>query len=240
LFHYREKGIMAELNGKNVLVIGASGALGAEFVRQLSGAGASVIGTSSSAETASKIPGEATGRFVLDLTNQHSISGFVAHLVDSGVTLDGLVLASGLVAFGPIAETPAEVLSRLMQVNFLGQAQAVKELQVLLEASPSDQPFVVSISGVIAESPMAGLAAYSASKTALLGYATAAARELRRAGIRWIDARPGHTETGLAGRAIFGTAPTFGAGLVPERVVERIVAAIMNDEKDLPSTAFTA
>jgi cyclic-di-GMP-binding biofilm dispersal mediator protein len=127
-----------------------------------------------------------------------------------------------------------------MTVNFLGQAQLVRELQVLLEASSSEQPFVVSISGVIAETPMAGLAAYSASKTALLGYAQAAARELRRARIRWIDARPGHTETGLAGRAIFGVAPAFGKGHTAEQVVSRIIEAIVNEEKDLPSTSFVA
>jgi cyclic-di-GMP-binding biofilm dispersal mediator protein len=87
---------------------------------------------------------------------------------------------------------------------------------------------------------MAGLAAYSASKAALYGYAQAAARELRRAQIRWIDARPGHTETGLAGRAIFGVAPAFGQGHTADKVVARIVEAISNDEKDLPSGSFTA
>ena len=231
---------MADLRNHTILVVGASGALGNEFARQLTAQGASVIGTSSSDESASRIPAEVASKFVVNLEDQHSISAFVNQLTDSGVTLDGVILASGLVAFGPISETPAEVTRRLMTVNFLGQAQLVRELQVLLEASSSEQPFVVSISGVIAETPMAGLAAYSASKTALLGYAQAAARELRRARIRWIDARPGHTETGLAGRAIFGVAPAFGKGHTAEQVVSRIIEAIVNDEKDLPSTSFVA
>lgn len=231
---------MADLRNHTILVVGASGALGNEFARQLTAQGASVIGTSSSAESASRIPAEVASKFVVNLEDQHSISAFVNQLTDSGVTLDGVILASGLVAFGPISETPAEVTRRLMTVNFLGQAQLVKDLQVLLEASSSEQSFVVSISGVIAETPMAGLAAYSASKTALLGYAQAAARELRRARIRWIDARPGHTETGLAGRAIFGVAPAFGKGHTAEQVVSRIIEAIVNEEKDLPSTSFVA
>jgi cyclic-di-GMP-binding biofilm dispersal mediator protein len=231
---------MADLRNHTILVVGASGALGNEFARQLTAQGASVIGTSSSDESASRIPAEVASKFVVNFEDQHSISAFVNQLTDSGVTLDGVILASGLVAFGPISETPAEVTRRLMTVNFLGQAQLVRELQVLLEASSSEQPFVVSISGVIAETPMAGLAAYSASKTALLGYAQAAARELRRARIRWIDARPGHTETGLAGRAIFGVAPAFGKGHTAEQVVSRIIEAIVNEEKDLPSTSFVA
>jgi cyclic-di-GMP-binding biofilm dispersal mediator protein len=231
---------MTNFANTNILVIGGSGALGGEFARQLTSLGASVIATSSSTESASRIPAEVASKFVVNLEDQRSIDDFVNHLTGSGVTLDGVILASGLVAFGPISETPAEVTRRLMTVNFLGQAQLVGELQVLLEASSSEQPFVVSISGVIAETPMAGLAAYSASKTALLGYAQAAARELRRARIRWIDARPGHTETGLAGRAIFGLAPAFGKGHTAEQVVSRIIEAIVNEEKDLPSTSFVA
>lgn len=215
---------MADLSNQSILVIGASGGLGGQFVSQLTGAGSSVI--------------SATSQNV-NLESSASIQTFCNSLLASGAAIDGIVLAAGLVAFGAIAETPAAVTERLMRVNFLGQAELVAALLPALTKS-THSPFVVSISGVIAESPMAGLAAYSASKTAMHGYATAAARELRRAGIRWIDARPGHTETGLAGRAIFGTAPTFGAGLQPAAVVQRIVEAIENDEKDLPSTAFTS
>jgi cyclic-di-GMP-binding biofilm dispersal mediator protein len=97
---------------------------------------------------------------------------------------------------------------------------------------------VVSISGVIAESPMAGLAAYSSSKTAMHGFAVAAAKELKKLGIRWLDARPGHTESGLASRAIFGQAPNFGLGMDVSHVVSRIVRGITDEEKDLPSTSF--
>jgi hypothetical protein len=37
---------------------------------------------------------------------------------------------------------------------------------------------------------------------------------------------------------VFGEAPNFGAGLTTDAVAARIVAAIVNDEKDLPSAAF--
>lgn len=216
---------MATLENKTILVIGATGGLGRHFVQQLGENGAVVISASSSD---------------VNLENAESIERFAKHVLTNHGSVDGVVLASGLVAFGSIAETPAAVRERLMRVNFLGQADLVSALLPALTSSAEagNAPFVLSISGVIAESPMAGLAAYSASKTALLGYAQAAARELRRASIRWIDARPGHTETGLAGRAIFGQAPAFGAGLEPAAVVARMIEAIKNDEKDLPSGSF--
>jgi cyclic-di-GMP-binding biofilm dispersal mediator protein len=42
----------------------------------------------------------------------------------------------------------------------------------------------------------------------------------------------------LATRAIAGQAPAFPTGLTPESVAQRIVNAIVQDEKDLPSSAF--
>lgn len=216
---------MSAVESRTILVIGASGGLGSEITSLLQAAGARVMVANSKN---------------FDLGNESSIASFCEALNGSDQPIDGVVLAAGLVAFGSVAETPADVAHKLMQVNYLGQASLVQKLvgKLIHSSESGNEPFVVSISGVIAENPMAGLSAYAASKTALHGYATAAARELRRLGIRWIDARPGHTETGLATRAIFGTAPSFGAGLQPRAVAQRIFDAIINDEKDLPSSSF--
>jgi cyclic-di-GMP-binding biofilm dispersal mediator protein len=84
------------------------------------------------------------------------------------------------------------------------------------------------------------MAAYGAGKAGLKAFMMAGQRELRRAGIRLVDARPPHTETGLASRAIAGMAPTMPQGLSPEAVAGRIVGAIVADEKDVPADAFEA
>lgn len=65
----------------------------------------------------------------------------------------------------------------------------------------------MNISGVIAETNLPGMAAYGASKAALRSFDQALAREARRRTVRVLDARPPHTETGLADRPIAGTAP---------------------------------
>ncbi len=97
---------------------------------------------------------------------------------------------------------------------------------------------VVGISGVIAEQNFPGMSVYGASKAAVRSFDEALAREARKAGVRVIDARPPHTETGLASRAIAGTAPKFQRGLEPAAVAQRIVQAIADGETDLPSTSF--
>ena len=231
---------MLSLTGKRVLVVGATGAFGAEFCNQLIAAGAVVLGTASSAESSVRLSANLHQRLLLDLRNPESIKVLVQYLLHSPEQLDGIILASGLVAFSSIADTPIDVQNQLSQVNATGPINLVSQLIPKLSAAASagSNPFVLSISGVIAESPMAGLAAYSSSKTAIHGFAIAAAKELKKLGIRWLDARPGHTDSGLASRAIFGQAPNFGTGMDVSHVVSRIVQAVVDDEKDLPSTSF--
>ena len=231
---------MSQLAGKTILVVGANGAFGSAISEKFMNSGAAVIGTARTADSSVRLSASLAARLLLDLEQPSSIQVLADYLIAQPDQLDGIVLASGLVGFGQISDTPAALGNRLMQANALGQIDLVQRLLPKLHESvmAEREPFIVSISGVIAEAPMPGLSAYSASKTAMYGFAQAAAKELRKSRIRWMDARPGHTESGLAGRAIFGTAPNFGPGMSVDHVVERIVKGIIDDERDLPSTAF--
>ena len=177
-----------------------------------------------------------------DLRDPSTAGRIVDAALASHGGLDGVVIASGVVAFGPVGSIENNALDELFQIDVLAPIQIVQAALPHLTASAQggQRPFVMSLSGVVAEQPVAGMAAYSAAKAALMAYDVAAARELRRAGIRLIDARPPHTETGLATRPIAGTAPRLPQGLAPEVVADRIVAAITNGDTDLPSSAFTA
>jgi len=231
---------MSDLKGKNILVMGASGVLGSLIASKLAGLGATVMATSSSLDSAERVPHNANPRLLVDLSSAESIRVLLEYLLDSDVKVDGIVNATGVVAFGNFSELDSETLVKLFAVNTTGPIQLIQGLIGHLKASSAsgNEPFIVNISGVVSESPMAGLAAYSASKAALFAFDQAISRELRRDGIRVIDARPGHTETGLATRAISGTAPAFPEGMSAEHVANRIIKAIVEDEKDLPAAAF--
>lgn len=226
-----------EIAGKKFLVVGGSGVLGRHLVQQLHQAGGEVLATATSNESATHIPNVAKVRLLLDLTKPESISILTSYLNGTEQTLDGIVLASGLVGFGPVADpTPAEV-ERLNRVNYLGPMQLVQELLPMLKAG-GQESVVMNITGVVASMPMAGLSHYSASKTAIGGFLAAISKELRKDSVRIIDARPGHTETGLAGRPLFGSAPNFGVGLAPEVVVSRLIDAIRANETLLEAGQF--
>lgn len=220
---------MTQLDGSVILVVGATGALGHRIAAMLEDAGATVMGTSRTA---------APGLLPADLAGD--TSGLVPHVIATHGRLDGVVIAAGVVAFGSLADLGDDTLDALFAINATGPIRLIRDAVPALTATAAagGEPFVVTLSGVVAESPTAGLSAYSASKSALAAFVSAGSRELRRAGIRLLDARPGHTETGLASRAIAGTAPAFAPGLDPDAVAARIVAAIVAGERDLPSSAF--
>ena len=217
---------MTTLEGAVVLVVGASGGLGSRVAALLESNGAIVVRSSKSEGHDLRV--SSVIQAMLDDTNaQYG-------------RIDGLVVASGVVAFGAASDLEPATVDELFAVNTTGPILLITKSQPYLAVSAREgrEPFVVTLSGVVAEAPVAGLAAYSASKAGLAAFVVAAAREYRRAGIRIVDARPGHTGTALSEHPIAGTAPRFGAALDPDLVAARIVTAITDGEKDLPSTAF--
>jgi len=170
-----------------------------------------------------------------DLRQPHHADHVVTTAIGGLGGLDGVVNAAGVVAFGPLEDLNDAALDELVATDLVGP------LRVIRTAVPHlDGGFIVNITGVVADQPMAGLAAYSAVKAGLSAATQALGRELRRRGIQVLDARPPHTETGLAGRPISGTAPAMPTGLDPSIVARVIVDGIANGSRELSAEAFAS
>ena len=213
---------------KVALVAGGTGGLGQVITSELRVRGCAVV-------TCSRTPINDPTHIVADLRSPEEAQSMINTVLDQHGSLDIVVNAIGVVAFGEIVSTSIDTVEELFLTNtfshiFLMQAALpqMKKGSVL-----------VGISGVIAEQNLPGMAAYGASKAAARSFNEALSREARRLGVRVIDARPPHTETGLATRSIAGIAPKFPQGLNPVSVAQRIVFAIASGEDDLPSTAFS-
>jgi len=232
---------MTQIRDASILIIGASGGLGRELARLLNDQGAVV--SCSARTTASLVSAGVPGtHLAADLTDPAAVTELITSAVAVTGHLDGIIYAAGVVAFGPALEVTDATLTELFVVNTLGPIRVLREAREALaqSAAAGREPFFLTLSGVVSESPTANMAAYSASKSGLNAFDQAAARELRRVGIRVLDARPGHTETALSLHPIAGTAPRLPTGLPPAAVAERLVQAIENGDKDLPSTAFAS
>lgn len=226
---------MEGLDGARFLVTGASGGLGAPIARRLAAAGATLTLVARDAGRLDALD-VAGSRLPLDLRDPGACVTAVAEAAGPDGRLDGLVNAVGVVAFGNVEDLTPDVMEELFLTNtFVSMMLAQAALPALGEGG-----VIVNLSGVVAEKSFPGMAAYAASKSAVRAFDEGLAAEVRRRRIRVIDARPPHTETGLADRPIAGSAPRFPQGLEPDDVAARIVEAILGGEKDLPSDAFGA
>lgn len=221
------------LDGASVLLAGATGglgrAIGAELVRR--GAVLTLVARSIERLGALDLPGSRTAA---DLRSPDACAAAVAAAVDHCGHLDIVVNAIGVVAFGTVDELSIDTMEELFLTNtFVPIMLARAALPVLRPGGA-----LVNISGVIAETNLPGMAAYGASKAAVRSFDEALAREARRRNVRVLDARPPHTETGLAGHPLAGVAPRMPTGLSPEHVARVICDALASGGSDLPSTAF--
>lgn len=222
------------LDGAIVAVVGASGGLGSAISHELAKRGAVVVAAGRDAQRLATVR-DASSTVVVDITDPTAGTTLAHHVTDRFGRLDGVVVCSGVVAFGNLADTPDDVVEELFLTNVVGPLWLVGKLQ---EALADTGGFVANLSAVVAEQPLAGMAAYAASKAALTAADGALARELRRSGITVCDIRPPHTETGLADRPLAGAAPRLPVGLDPAVVAATVVDAIESGERDVPSTAF--
>lgn len=227
------RGAQRDLDGARIAVVGATGALGALVVAELAARGARLLVVGRDAE---RLAALGTGTAVVaDLGDATAGDAVAAAAREHLGGLDGLVNAAGVVAFGPLVDTPDEVVEELFLTNVVGPVFLLRRVLPLLEES---QGFVAQVSAVVAEKPMPGMSAYSASKAALTAVAAALRTELRRARVDVIDLRPPHTETGLATRPLAGSAPKLPRGLEPADVARRIVEAIAGGETEVAAADF--
>ncbi|MBC8094148.1 MAG: SDR family oxidoreductase, partial [Pseudonocardia sp.] len=143
--------------------------------------------------------------------------------------LDVLVVAFGVAAFGPAEQTDDVITEHLFTVNTMAPMAMVRAAVGRMDGAGT----VAVLSAILADYPTAGMAAYTASKAGLSAWLTAVRQEQRKQGVTVFDIRPPHIETGLADRAVAGTAPDMKAGAEVEEVVTLIVDGIRDGRREL-------
>jgi short-subunit dehydrogenase len=228
---------VTDLAAAHVLVLGATGGLGSAIARRLvaSGARVSLSGRDETrlAALADELGSAVVVTVAADLTMPDGPAAVVG-AASTAAALVGVVNAAGVVAFGSVADLDDDTLDEVLLLDLVAPIRLARAaLAVLPEGG-----FLAQVSAVVAEKAMPGMAAYSAAKAGLTAFDSALATEVRRRRIRVLDVRPPHTETGLATRPVSGEAPRLPPGLDPAAVAERVVLALVDDERDLPSSAF--
>lgn len=214
-----------------MLVAGATGVLGGDLARGLATAGARLALTGRDGTRLQQLAGELGGvpAPVADAVDVDAVRAAVGAAADALGGLDAVVVASGVVAFGPAADADDAVTEELFAVNTLAPISLVRAALPRL----SDGGAVVLLSAIVADAPTLHMAEYSASKAALSAWASVLRRELRSRSITVLDVKPPHVDTGLVDRALAGSPPRLPAGHDRAAVVEAVLAGIRDGSREV-------
>ncbi len=177
---------MEKLNNKNVLVVGATGGIGEATVKLLCQSGANVfLAGRNEAKLVSlagalNIPLERVCQ--VDLTDPATVEGMGNKIHAMAPQIDILVNATGIGLIKPLEQLSLEEFRLSLQVNLEGAFLLVKA--ILPGMKLSGKGLIINIPGVLGKVPMAGAAAYSASKYGLVGMMQSIREELKRTEIR--------------------------------------------------------
>jgi len=188
---------METIKGKNILVTGATGGIGSHTVKLLASGGANVFITGRNKEKLeqiaieNKIPGERI--FAADLSDSTQVELLKENYFKAFQTIDVLVNSSGVGIIKPLEQLSETDFLQSLDANLLASFLLVKAfLPAMKEAKTG---LIINIPGVLGKVPMAGAAAYSASKYGLVGMMQSIREELKRTNIRITNLFMGGVDT---------------------------------------------
>lgn len=170
------------LEGKTILVTGASSGIGRGIAVTCSNMGATVIingrNVAKLNETLSLMEGDGHVVAAGDLT----VSETLEQLVGGLPKLDGIVHCAGMGQRKPCKDLRTDDIYQLMKVNF--QAPVILQAELLRQKKINKSASIVFVASIASWSPSYGNSVYSASKGAIISYANCLALELAPRKIR--------------------------------------------------------
>lgn len=238
------------LDGRVAVVTGGGRGLGAAIARELASAGAAVIVTARGEEAIASVAGELQrdGHRAMalrcDVTDPEDVEAMGRRALDWLGGVDILVNNAGVAHAAPVVKTRVEDWDRLFAVNARGPFLCTRVF--LSQMRERGWGRVINIASTAALAGDRYIAAYAASKHALLGFTRALAAEVAGTGVTANAVCPGYLDTDMTRDTIDRVVTTTGrsredahaaiAGknphgrLIAPREVARVVLSLCSEE----------
>lgn len=189
------------LEGKTIVVTGASSGIGRQCAIDCAKMGAKVVAIARNQErldeTLSMLQGEGHRSYSFDFSNIEGIADLVSTIVSDCGRIGGMIYAAGIEKTLPFKLLKPEDYSTIFNVNTLGAIEMARQVTNIKNFSNQVGGGILFIASITATIARVGTAAYSASKGALISSAHVLAAELAKRKIRVNCISPGTVLTPL-------------------------------------------
>ena len=221
-----------KLEGKKVLLTGASGGIGEALAQELAAQGAHLLLHGRRASTLERLCKELTHPerhqiVVADLSSPEERARLLQHpALDEG--LDVLINNAGCNQFAWLEDQSIEQVERQLRLNIEAPIQLTRALLPRLRKPAVVMNIGSSFGGI----GYAGYSVYCASKFALRGFSEALGRELEGTGVKVLHFAPRATRTHLNSEAAYEMNAALGTRTdSPQDVAEAAVIALCNETR---------
>ena len=189
------------LNGKLVLVTGASRGIGQAIALTLGKAGATVIGTATSEVGANNITKMLANKnihgkgMILNVTDNDQILGLLKAVTDEFGSVDILINNAGITRDNILIRMKEEEWDEIINTNLSSVYKMSKA--VLRGMIKKKSGRIISITSVVGAMGNAGQSNYAAAKAGIMGFTKSLAREVGVRGITVNTIAPGFIETDM-------------------------------------------
>ena len=188
---------MFSLEGKVILVTGASRGIGKAIASQLKALGGTVIGTATSEHGAANISdylGEGQG-LVLNVTDDASISAMFDLIKEKHGSVDVLVNNAGITRDNLMMRMKYDEWDDIIDTNLTSVFKISKA--VLRAMMKKRNGRIINIGSVVGTMGNAGQVNYATAKAGLIGFTKSLAREVASRGITVNTVSPGFIDTDM-------------------------------------------
>lgn len=216
------------VDGRVVIVTGASSGIGAAVTRALLAEGANVVAVARSVAALADLAGAHERSLAVMSADVRSLAAMeetVSIARERFGGLDAVICNAGVGEYAEFIDTSPETVEEIVGTNLLGTIWTIRAaLSPMLGAGRGD---VVIVSSVAAVMDPPGEVVYAASKAAQKALGAALDAELRTRGIRVTTLLPGGVRTAFAiGRGRQLDSPELETMLAPEDVADAILTVL--------------